>query len=124
MIDVQQSARKPAASAYATLPIRTTKDRCVALALATTNLTSGALVLAAWIWANTIYSPHGFSSLVWVYTDIQGTLGPFNSLTTVLCILASYLCQGRRWRVLFALCSLLGTLCLCLMTFQGQLYRE
>ncbi len=123
MIDVEQSARKPAASAYATLPIRTAKDRCVALALATTNLTTSALLLGTWMCSRTILYSNGFSYSR-IYGDFAGTLGAFNFLTTVLCILASYLCQGRRWRMLFALCALLGTLCFCLMACKGQMYRE
>jgi hypothetical protein len=123
MIDVQQTARKPPVSPYATLPIRTTKDRCLALALATTNLTSAAFVLPAWMWAHIIRSPHG-SPMDWIYADIEGKLGPVNFLATILCILASYVCQSRRWRVLFALCSLLGILCFCLMACPEQLVRE
>jgi hypothetical protein len=124
MIGVEQRERERPDSAYATLPILTAKDRCVALALATTNLTSSALIVAASIWANFIWSPHGSSSMAWLYVDIQGKLSPINFLTTVLCILASYCCQGRRWRILFGLCSLLGTLCFCLMACPEQLARE
>ena len=123
MIDIEQGAQKQPVSAYATLPIRTAKDRCVALALATTNLTTSALLLGTWMCSRTIPYSNGFSYSR-IYGDFAGTLGAFNSLTTVLCILASYLCQGRRWRLLFALCSLLGILCFCLTACPGQLYRE
>jgi hypothetical protein len=123
MIDVEQSARKPPASAYATLPIRTAKDRCVALALATSSLTTSALLLGTWMCARTIPYSNGFS-FSRIYGDVEGTLGRFNFITTVLCILASYLCQGRRWRVLFAICSLLGIVYFCLTACPGQLARE
>ena len=61
MIDVQQTARKQPVSAYATLPILTTKDRCVALALATTSLTTSALLLGTWMCSRTIPYSNGFS---------------------------------------------------------------
>ncbi len=122
MINLERRLDKPAA--YATLPIRTTKDRCVALALATTNLTTFALLLAAWICADTIPYRRGSLPYSQIYADFSGTLGPFNFLTTILCILASYLFQGRGWRVLFAFCALLGIIYFCLTACPAQLARE
>ena len=123
MINATQGVRNPPTSAYASLPIRTTKDRCVALALATVNLTASALLLGAWIFSRIVPYSNGFSYSR-IYGDIASTLGPFNSLTTVLCILASYLSQSRRWRVLFAFCAVLGVVYFCLTACPEQLARE
>jgi|HubBroStandDraft_5_1064220.scaffolds.fasta_scaffold169700_2 hypothetical protein len=123
MIDIEQGAQKQPVSAYATLPILTTKDRCVALALATTSLTTSALLLGTWMCSRTIPYSNGFS-FSRIYEDLAASLRLFNFVMTVLCILASYLCQGRRWRVLFAFCAVLGIAYFCMTACPVQLARE
>ncbi len=123
MIDVKHDARIQPGSAFATLPIRTLKDRCVALALATTTLATSALLLGTWMCSRTIPYSNGFSYSR-IYENLAESLRLFNFVTTVLCILASYLCQSRRWRVLFALCAVLGVAYFCMTACPEQLYRE
>jgi hypothetical protein len=105
MIDIEQGAQKQPVSAYATLPILTTKDRCVALALATTSLTTSALLLGTWMCSRTIPYSNGFS-FSRIYEDLAASLRLFNFVMTVLCILAMLSLSGPALaRVVCLLCS-------------------
>jgi len=124
MIILEREEPAQRGSAYASLRLRTIRDRCLATALATVSLTSSLILLGAWIGTHTLSYSREVLFYRRICSDIEQTLGPFNFPTTVLCILGSYLVESRQWRILFALCSLIGTICYCLIAFQGQMVRE
>jgi len=121
-VECEQPTRRD--SAYAALKIRTAKGRCAAIALATLSLASSSTLLAAWVGTHTFSYSREALSYRRICSDMEQVLGPFNFASTVLCILGSYMIDGRRWRALFAVCAVLGTICYCLMAFQSQMVRE
>jgi hypothetical protein len=124
MIVFEREQPKLRSSAYASLSIRTAKDRCVAIALATVSLTSSLILLAGWIGTHTLSYSRELFFYMWICSDIEPELGAFNFPTTVLCILGICMIAGWRWRALFACCAMLGTICFCLTAFYGQMARE